>query len=162
MGTGVNWDLKLDVPRLMSAGVSPSANALTRSSPLSTSLSRFVSTAMGKRKKAQNIVKIDMGDYAIAKGTVLPVLVQQLSKDGRRFEQTVHPVPTPQQHPLPSTFDPSPSVEDAPGYTFHDASEPMDERDGPERVSPSLLPLGHILNRLPLVVRPSADVVHRP
>jgi len=88
---------------------------------------------MGKRKKAPNVVKIDIGE--LGKTEVLPVLVQHSSKDGRRVERTMHQVPTPWQNLPPSTFDPSPVLEDT--HAFSD--EPMGEPNGSERVSSRLL-----------------------
>ena len=68
---------------------------------------------MGKRKKnAQNVVKVDLGDYNFRKSEALPVLVQNLSKDGRRIEQTIHQIPTLQPKPPPLAFDPCPVVEE--------------------------------------------------
>ena len=64
---------------------------------------------MGKRKKVKNVVKVDVTDYAFPKGEILPVLVQHASRDGRRFEQVLHQVPTPRQLQTPPTFNPSPA-----------------------------------------------------
>ena len=65
---------------------------------------------MGKRKKATNVVKIDLGDI-FKKEEALPVLVQHLSKDHRQIEQTVHNIPVlqPSQPPQPNplSFNPS-------------------------------------------------------
>jgi len=89
---------------------------------------------MGKRKKnTQNVVNIDLGDYAFEDGRVLPVLVQHSSKDGRRIEQTIHRIPAPGPS-LPPAFDPRPVVEeaeeDAPFFDF----EPPGGGDGGDRV----------------------------
>ena len=118
---------------------------------------------MGKRKKVQkvaNVVKIDVDNYAFGGGEVVPILVQQSSKDGRRIKKAVHKIPTPRQDPLHSTFNPSPSFENAQDHTPHDLSEPMDERGGPERVSPCFLSSGHILTRTFTIAGPSADILH--
>lgn len=68
---------------------------------------------MGKRKKnTQNVVKIDLNDTNFGKTKLLAVVVRQVSKDGRRVDQTVHRIPTSQQNPPPPTFSPSPVVDD--------------------------------------------------
>lgn len=94
---------------------------------------------MVKRKRVTNVIKVDVDDFAFGE-EVVPVLVQQSSKDGRRIEKTLHKVPEPRQDPLPSTFNPSPSFEDAQEHVFDDVLEPTDERNGPERVSLHFLP----------------------
>jgi len=67
---------------------------------------------MGKRKKVPgNIVKIDLKEYAVKGGEILPFLVQHSSKDGRHIEQTVHKVPDTWNNLPPPTFDPSPAFE---------------------------------------------------
>ena len=88
---------------------------------------------MGKRKRAPNVVKIDVGEFGT--GEVLPVLVQQSSKDGRRVGKTIHQIPMPWQNLPPSTFDPSLVPKDT--YAFFDKL--MGESNGSERVSLRLL-----------------------
>ena len=65
------------------------------------------SIMMGKCKKnLQNVMKVDLGDCKFKRGEILPVRVQQSSKDGHHMEQTVHKIPMPQNNPpplLPST-----------------------------------------------------------
>ena len=89
---------------------------------------------MGKRKKlSQNVVKVELEDIRFRKDKILPVIVKQSSKDGRRVEQTVYQVPTP-KHINPPTFDPSPAVGDDWGCVFPDIDDPTDGLDGPESV----------------------------
>ena len=69
------------------------------------------SIMMGKCKKnLQNVMKVDLGDCKFKRGEILPVRVQQSSKDGRHMEQTVHRIPTPQNNPPPSYLQPLPGV----------------------------------------------------
>ena len=99
---------------------------------------------MGKRKrKATNVVKVDLGDITIKKNTALPVLVQHLSKDGRRIEQTVHRIPIPRSNPSPLTFDPYPVVAEDEDDTFFDIEPPggEDGGDGGDRVCSRFYPL---------------------
>ena len=86
---------------------------------------------MGKRKKVQNVVKVDVGDY-------LPVLVQHTSKDGRRIDRAIHqiPTPTPQKNPPHSTFIPSPALADTQDHVFSYVDEPMGEPNSSDRVRP--------------------------
>ena len=67
---------------------------------------------MGKRKRqAPNVVKVNLRDVTFKKSDMLPVLVQNLSKDGRRIKQTVYKIPAPQPtrpNPSPLVFDPPP------------------------------------------------------
>jgi len=108
---------------------------------------------MGKRKKAPgNIVKIDLEEYAVKGGEILPILVQHSSKDGRRIEQTVHEVPNPRNNLPPPTFNPSPAFEAAWDNMFPE----LCESDGTERVRPRFLPLRHILTWLCLIAGPAA------
>ena len=89
---------------------------------------------MGKRKRSsKNIVKLDYLDVVGTEET-LPVLVQELTKDGRRMKQTIHTIPTPQNDPPPPTFDPSPAFEAAEGHTFFEECDPKGEPSGTERV----------------------------
>ena len=98
---------------------------------------------MGKRKKQpQNIIKIELDDVTSRKIGAFPVVVKHLSKDGRRVEQKVHQVPTPRQHQIPPTFNPSPAAEDDWDRVFSDLDDPMDELDGPESVRYFCLSLG--------------------
>lgn len=90
---------------------------------------------MGKRKKAQNVVKIDLGEGAFRKRESLPVLVQQSSKDGRRMEETIHKIAAPRDKPPAPTFDPSPTYV-APRDAPPGVCDPMGEPDGPARVCP--------------------------
>ena len=92
---------------------------------------------MGKRKKSsQNVVKVNLGDCEFKRGEILPVRVQQSSKDGRRMEQTVHKIPMPRNNPPPPTFNPSLAFEATGDYTFLEACDPADESGGPECVRP--------------------------
>ena len=86
---------------------------------------------MGKRKrKAHNVVKVDLGDFTVKKSDALPVLVQHLSKDHRRIEQTVHQIPISRSNPPPPTFDPCPVVaEDGSGDDIFFDVEPLGEED---------------------------------
>ena len=91
---------------------------------------------MGKRKRnVQGIVKVNVSAFVFGEGRALPVVVQHSSNDSRRVERTVRQIPTPRQNTLPPAFNPSPSFEDAQDHAFGDASEPMDEQNGPEHVS---------------------------
>ena len=130
---------------------------LLRSSPAEPS--RIYSTTMGKRKnKFKNVVKIDLGEYEFGGEDVLPVLVQQSSKDGRRVEKTIHKVPAPQAIPSTPVFDPSPMfkvTQDA----SPDAQDPADEPCGVECVCSRSLSPRCFLTRTLLVVRPSAHLV---
>lgn len=113
---------------------------------------------MGKRKKLQNLVKIDLGEDIFETEVTLPILVQQSSQDGRRMRQTVYKIPAPREGPPAPTFDPSPEY----GATQDCASEEcdaMDELDGLERVS-SHFSLEYILTRPPLSVGPSTRLAH--
>ena len=74
------------------------------------------------------------------KGEVLPVVVEQSSRDGRRVGRTVRQVPTPRQPLVPPTFDPSPAVQDDWDYEFPDTSDPTGEPDGPDAVSSYFFP----------------------
>lgn len=78
------------------------------------------------KKRALNVVKVDLGELAIKKSKTLPVIVQHLSKDGRRIEQTVHEIPAPQPNPLLLAFDPSPVVPEDNGGIFLN-TEPSNE-----------------------------------
>jgi len=90
---------------------------------------------MGKRKKQpENVIKIELNDAPLGKCHVLPIVVKQPSKDGRRVEQTVHEVPTPRRHVIPPTFDPSPAVGDDWDSVFPDFDDPTDGLDSPESV----------------------------
>ena len=101
---------------------------------------------MGKRKKkVQNVIKVDLGDF---KSEPLPVLVQHLSKDGRRIAQTIHrlpPLPTVHEFPpLPTsppslTFDPCPVVAEDEDTVFPDTESPRGENGG-EHVRPHFSP----------------------
>ena len=114
----------------------------TRSASTSTtSRSRFVGLlglspkSMGKRKKnTQNVVKVDLGDYAFKESGALPVLVQHLSKDRCRIEQTVHQIPA-LEPSLPPAFNPRPVLEEAEeeDVIFFDV-EPPAEGGGGDRV----------------------------
>lgn len=102
---------------------------------------------MGKRKRnTQNVVKVDVEEYASRKGAVLPVRVQQSSKDGRRVELAVHDVPQPQQNLPPSTFNPSPAFEDVRDGELPDVVQP----NAPERVRSCFTSSGCILMRVSL------------
>lgn len=100
---------------------------------------------MGKRKKVNNVVKVDVTDYAFPKGEILPVLVQHASRDGRRFEQVLHQVPTPRQLQTPPTFNPSPAFNAAGAHASFVGAEPADEPVDSERVSSRSLPMGCII-----------------
>lgn len=106
---------------------------------------------MGKRKKANNVVKVDLGGLGFGKAEVLPVLIQQSSKDGRRVERTVHHVAKPQQDPLPPAFVPSPVIDIMQGV---EPSEALDEFDGSGRVRLRPRSLVCFLTRLPLQLDP--------
>ena len=83
---------------------------------------------MGKRKKkSQNVVKLDLRE-------AVPLLVQQSSKDGRRVEQSVHNIPTPQIHPPPPTFDPSPLFATAEDCVFPEVCDSTGELSSTEHV----------------------------
>lgn len=102
----------------------------------------------GRHKKAQNVVKVDLGDYAFGTGEILPVRVQHSSKDGRRIEQSIHRFPTPrldtpqldtpQLDPPPPSFDPFLVLEDNQDCALPEFRDPTDGSSGPERVSPRL------------------------
>ena len=112
-------------------------------------------TTMGKRKKAQNIVKVDVSEYAFRKGELLPVLVQHSSKDGRRIEQVRHSVPTPQKHQPPPTFNPSPVLYDPEIHASPAVGEPTeDEPFGSESVCLCSFSSRHILTRVFLLQDP--------
>jgi hypothetical protein len=64
---------------------------------------------MAKRKRPQNLCKVDIREDLVEEGSILPVRIQQLSKDGRRIEQTIHSVPAPKHETRAPTFDPSPA-----------------------------------------------------
>lgn len=88
---------------------------------------------MGKRKKnAKNVVKVDLGDLTIKNSRALPVLVQNLSRDGRRIEQTVHKIPIPRLNPPPLAFDPCPVVAEDEDDTFFDVQHLGEEDEGGE------------------------------
>ena len=109
----------------------------------------------GKRKrKPQNVVKVDLSDAMFRKGEVLPVVVKHSSRDGRRVEQTVHQVPTPRQSLVPPTFDPSPAVRDDWDCEFPDTSNPTGELDGPDAVSSHSFPYNPSLRGHSLQVDP--------
>ena len=93
---------------------------------------------MGKRKKVQNVVKIELGEDGFERGGVTSVLVQHVSKDGRRMAQTVHNVPTPRAIPPDPNppFDPTPVYGITQDSTSAKLCDPMGEPDGPERVCP--------------------------
>lgn len=117
---------------------------------------------MGKRKRNQNVVKVDVGEYAFRKGPVLPVLVQHSSKDGRRFEKAVHQVPTPRQRqPLP-TFDPSPMLDAPQTHPTPVGDEPTGEPDGSEWVRLCSLLSRRVIMFFFSVAGPSAHVVWGP
>ena len=88
---------------------------------------------MGKRKKATNVVKIDLGDI-FKKEEALPVLVQHSSKDRRRIERTVHSIPVlqPSQPPQPNplSFDPCPMVAEYEDDVFIDTELHDEGNDG--------------------------------
>ena len=91
---------------------------------------------MGKRKKPQNVVKVDLGEMFRKGEAIIPVVVQHSSKDGRRLEQTVHNVATPQdQQPGPS-FNPSPAYDAAESWASPDVGDPILESDPTDRVRP--------------------------
>lgn len=98
---------------------------------------------MGKRKKnTQNVVKVDLGDYALKESGALPVLIQHSSKDRRRIEQTVHRIPA-LEPSLPPAFDPRPVVEEAEEdeYAMFLDVEPTGEDGGGDRVRSRFSPL---------------------
>ena len=88
---------------------------------------------MGKRKRPRNVVKVDLEDVPKSE-KIVPVLVQQKSRDGRRLEQTVHNVPVPPSQPPPSTFNPSPTYGSTEDDVFTELHDPMEEPSGPDRV----------------------------
>lgn len=117
---------------------------------------------MGKRKKAaQNIVKLDVGDFAFEKGEILPVLVQHSSRDGRRIEQTVHKVPTPRPNPPPPSYDPSPVFEDVEGCVSPDADNLAGELDDFENVRSCPLSSRCIITPILATVDPFTNLVYR-
>ena len=60
---------------------------------------------MGKRKKKlQNIVKLDLEEHTLGKGEILPICTQHSSKDSCHVEQTIHTVPALRDNPPPPTF----------------------------------------------------------
>jgi len=86
---------------------------------------------MGKWKRhTQNVVKVDLGDLIFTKSQLLPVLVQHLSKDGRRIEQTVHQIPALQPNPPPLAFDPCPVAIEDNNAIFPDIEPPGGENGG--------------------------------
>ena len=106
---------------------------------------------MGKRKRqAPNVVKVDLRDVTFKKSDMLPVLVQNLSKDGRRIEQTVHKIPAPRPtrpnpsplvfDPPPLSFDPCPVVAEHEDNVFFD-TEPTGGENGGDRVRSRFSPL---------------------
>ena len=106
---------------------------------------------MGKRKKATNVVKIDLGDI-FKKEEALPVLVQHSSKDRRRIERTVHSIPVlqpsqPPQPPQPNplSFDPCPMVAEYEDDVFID-TELHDEGNDGDRVRSRFPPLFRIFD----------------
>ena len=105
-------------------------------------ISEVFLTAMGKRKKkAENIVKVDFGDYAFEESGILPVLVQHSSKDGRRIEQAIHRIPALEPSPSPA-FDPRLVVEEADNNedTILFDVEPPDGDNGGDRVRSRVSP----------------------
>lgn len=104
---------------------------------------------MGKHKKnSPNVVKVDLSDSDFGKKKVLPVIVGHLSRDGRRVEQTIHKISTPQQNVVhPPVFNPSPAIDEtwddawdgAWDYAFHDNGDATAEPNGPEPVCPYFL-----------------------
>ena len=98
--------------------------------------SRFRAATMGKRRKLQHVVKVDLGEDVVKKRETIPVVVQQSSKDGRRVAQTVHQVPTPRDKPLAPTFDPFPAYGDSQDCAHPEAHDPTREPNGPERIRP--------------------------
>ena len=92
---------------------------------------------MGKRKRPQNIVKIDLGEDVFGKGEVLPAPVQQSSKDGRCVEQTIHKIRTPQEKPPAPTFDPSPMYGATEHCAYPEVHDQMNESNDPERICPN-------------------------
>ena len=98
-------------------------------------LRQVVKAFMGKRKKnAQNVVKVDLGDLIFTKSEPLPVLVQNLSKDGRRIKQTIHQIPAPQLNPPSLTFDPCPVFAEDEDTVFLDAEPPSGGGSGEDHV----------------------------
>lgn len=92
---------------------------------------------MGKRKKPQNVVKVDLGEDIFKKGeTITPIIIQHSSKDSRRLEQTVHSVATPQDQPPAHTFNPSPAYDAAQSWVSPEVNDPMLEPDSTDRVRP--------------------------
>lgn len=89
---------------------------------------------MGKRKKSKHLVKLDLGEDVVGKAKVVPLLVQQSSKDGRRVERSIHTIPAPRVHP-PPTFDPSPKFATTEECAIPGVSDPVGEPCGAERVS---------------------------
>ena len=116
-------------PELSSASTSTSSGSHPATPP------HICAATMGKRRKLQNVIKVDLGGIPKS-DKIIPVLVQQKSKDGRRLEQSVHNVPLPQDQPRPPTFNPSPAYEAAMDDAFPGSHDPSDEPNGPERVSP--------------------------
>ena len=97
--------------------------------------------SMGRRKKnTQNVVKVDLGDFIFSKTEQLPVLVQHLSKDGRRIGRTVHQIPGLQPDPPPLAFDPRPLVAEDEDAMFLD-TEPPGGGNGRDRVRSRSSPL---------------------
>ena len=92
---------------------------------------------MGKRKKKpQNIVKLDLEEHTLGKGEILPVRVQHSSKDGCRVEQTIHAVPALRDNPPPPAFNPSLAFEATQDSMSAEGPGPADELNGSERVRP--------------------------
>jgi hypothetical protein len=86
---------------------------------------------MGKRKKnAQNVVKVDLGDCTFGGSNALPVLVQHTSKDGRRIEKTVHKILARQSDPPLPTFEPRPVVTEVEDDMFIDVGSSSGEHGG--------------------------------
>lgn len=89
---------------------------------------------MGKRKKgALNVVKVDLGSLIIKKSETLLVLVQHLSRDGRRIERSIHKIPAIQPDPPPLSFDPCPVVMEEEDDVFIEA-ESSKKMNGGDRV----------------------------
>ena len=117
---------------------------------------------MGKRKRnVLNVVKVELSDLALGTKTILPVVVQHSSRDGRRIEQAIHQISTPQQDSPPPTFNPSPVVDDMQDLAPRELREEMDEPNGPGRVRLCSCSSIWFITCSPLTVGPTASLACR-
>lgn len=77
---------------------------------------------MVRKKSVKNVVKLDVGEFVRVKGKVLPLVVQETSKDGRRVKKKVHEFQAPEIQLTP-VFNPVPVFESVQDDVFPNADE---------------------------------------